>query len=195
MSKTNLNELYGALHRLNRQMHRTSHRENHGKGGLYHGQANLLLLILQNNGASQRDLAEQLDVRPSSMTEMLRKLEQSGLIVRKQDNKDQRVMRIYLTGEGEKVAQKMSESKDAFVESLFQGLTEDEQKQLFILTEKLCASLEVAENSYRKEGYQEQGAGHYEYHRHDGHNKHYEHHRHHEHYGHGYHHDHYVKHK
>lgn len=158
-------------------MHRTSHRESHGKGGLYHGQANLLLLILRNNHASQRDLADQLDVRPSSMTEMLRKLEQGSLILRKQDNKDQRVMRIYLTEEGEKVAQKMSESKDVFLESLFQGLTEDEQKQFFILTEKLCASLEVAENSYRKEGYQEQGAGHYEHH------------------GHEYHHDHYVNHK
>jgi DNA-binding MarR family transcriptional regulator len=41
------------------------------KSGRYHQQAHLLHLISQNDGANQRDLAEQMDVRPSSMTEML----------------------------------------------------------------------------------------------------------------------------
>lgn len=161
MSKTNSNNLYRALHRLNRQMHRVSHRESHGKGGLYHGQANLLLLIFQNDGASQRDLAEQLDVRPSSMTEMLTKLEHGDLIIRKQDDKDQRVMRICLTEKGKKTAQEITESKDAFAESFFSALTEDEQEQLLILTEKLCVSLDVAENSHGEEMHHGHGPGHH----------------------------------
>ncbi|MCB8818039.1 MarR family winged helix-turn-helix transcriptional regulator [Desulfosporosinus shakirovi] len=161
MSKTNSNKLYQALHRLNRQMHRSYHREGHGKGGLYHGQANLLRIILQNDGASQRDLAEQLDVRPSSMTEMLTKLEQSGLILRKQDDKDQRVMRIYLTEEGKKAVEKIAESKDAFVESFFKALTEDEREQLLILTEKLCSDLEGAEDSHGGGTHRGHGSGHH----------------------------------
>jgi DNA-binding MarR family transcriptional regulator len=149
MTKTN--ELYGALHRLNRQMHRAFHREVHGAGGLHHGQGSLLLLILQNDGASQRDLAELMDVRPSSMTEMLTKLEQSGLIARKQDEADQRVTRIYLTEKGKAAAEGVAEGKDAFAESFFRALTEEEQRQLLALIEKLCAGLEADEDSYEYE--------------------------------------------
>lgn len=111
MSKINLNDLYRTLHRLNRQMHRVSHKEGHRKGRLYHGQANLLLLISQNDGASQRELGEQMDIRPSSMTEMLTKLEQNGLIVKKRDDKDQRVMHIHLTEEGKKHLRKLLKVK------------------------------------------------------------------------------------
>lgn len=182
MSKTNLNELFRALHRLNRQMHRTYHREGHGKGGVYHGQANLLLLILQNDGASQRDLAEQMDVRPSSMTEMLAKLEQNNLLVRKQDDKDQRVVRVYLTEEGKAAAAKITESKDAFAESFFSALTEEEQEQLLILTEKLCASLEDAEDSYEAETCHGHGSGRHREHFHGPCGRHGMHH------GHGYYH-------
>lgn len=145
MSNINLNELYRALHRLNRQMHRSYHREGHERDGIYHGQANLLLLIHQNDGASQRELAEQMDVRPSSMTEMLTKMEQNNLLVRKQDDKDQRIMRIYLTEEGKTAAQRIGESKDASAKSFFSVLTDEEQEQLLIIIEKLSASLEDAE--------------------------------------------------
>lgn len=159
MSKVNANELYHALHRLNRQMHRVSHRECHGRGGLYHGQANLLLLIGQNDGASQRDLAELLDVRPSSMTEMLARLEQDGLIEKKQDDKDQRVMHIYLTEKGRKEAETMNAGKDAFAESLFQALTDEEQEQMLALVGKLSVSLGSAEDSYENEIRHGHGAG------------------------------------
>ncbi len=196
MSKTNLNELYRTLHRLNRQMHRSYHREGHGRGGVYHGQANLLLLIHQNDGASQRDLAEQMDVRSSSMTEMLTKLEQNKLLVRKQDDKDQRVMRIYLTEEGKAAAEKIAESKDILAKSFFSALTEEEQEQLLILTKKLCASLEEAETSYEAEICHHHCSGHHGEHFHDlygrnglhhghGHNNYDDHHDHHRkhHYG------------
>ncbi|MHC6178652.1 MarR family winged helix-turn-helix transcriptional regulator [Clostridium sp. JNZ X4-2] len=147
MSKTNLNNLYRALHRLNRQMHRTAHGGIHSKGGFHHGQANLLTLILKNDGASQRILAEQLDVRPSSMTEMLSKMEQSGLITRKQGKDDQRVMHIYLTEEGRKAAKEIIENTNAFTESIFSALTEIEKEQMLAITEKLCTSLEAMDKS------------------------------------------------
>lgn len=146
MSKIDLNDLYHTLHRLDRQMHRMDHRSEHEKGGLHHGQARLLLLAFQNDGASQGDLAFKLDVRPSSMTEMLTKLLKNNLIMRKQDERDQRVMHIYLTEEGKKEAIKITETENEYAKTFFQALTEDEQEQLFNLTQKLCLSLESYEN-------------------------------------------------
>lgn len=146
MSKIDLNDLYNTLHRLNRQMHRTIHEEMHerihGKGGFHHGQANLLTIVLKNNGASQRDLAELLDVRPSSMTEMLTKMEQSDLVLRKQDENDQRIMHIYLTEKGKKIAEQITQTTNSLTESLFSGLTETEKEQMLAITKKLCKSLE-----------------------------------------------------
>jgi DNA-binding MarR family transcriptional regulator len=159
MTKTD--ELYNTLRRLNRQMHRAAHREGCGGYGLYHGQESLLRLILQNDGASQRDLAEQLDVRPSSMTEMLTKLEQSGLITRKQDENDQRVMRIWLTDMGKAAAERIGEGKGAFTKSFFNGLSEEEQEQLLMLTNKLCAGLEAAEDAHESDRHEHRAGCHH----------------------------------
>ncbi|MCR4436371.1 MAG: MarR family transcriptional regulator [Clostridiales bacterium] len=143
MSTADPNNLYHALVRLYRQMFRLVHLEMHGKYELYRGQANLLLLILKNNGASQGDLAEQLDVRPSSMTEMVAKMERAGLVTRKQDEKDQRVMRIYLTEDGRKAAESLAGTTDEFLGSIFNSLTDEEKEQMLVITEKLCASMEA----------------------------------------------------
>lgn len=167
MSKINLDELCHNLHRLNRQMHRVYHRESYQRDRFYQGQANLLLLIFQNDGASQRDLAEQMDIRPSSMTEMLSKLEQNGLIVKKRDDKDQRIMHIHLTENGKKQAEKVSENKDTLAESFFAGLTEDEQEQLFMLIKKLSTSLEEIENSHEEHICHKHEFGHRGGHHHD----------------------------
>ena len=49
--------LYQTMHRLIRLMHRRAHYRKRMQGGLYHGQASLLRLTAQKDGASQKDLA------------------------------------------------------------------------------------------------------------------------------------------
>jgi DNA-binding MarR family transcriptional regulator len=110
---------------------------------LHRGQIRLLSLISQNGGASQKDLAEEMDVRPSSMTEMLLRMEQAGLITRKQDEKDQRVMRIFLTGAGEKAAAQSSVTTHDLTTTMFNCLLPEEQTQMLVLVEKISASIET----------------------------------------------------
>lgn len=143
MATATSNELFNVLHRLMRLIHRSAHRSMRQRGGLYHQQAHLLHLVAKNDGSNQRDLAEQMDVRPSSMTEMLTKLEQAGLITRKQDEQDQRVMRIYLTDAGKQAAEQSALAGDDFVDAFFNGLTEEEKAQMLALLEKLCQGLEA----------------------------------------------------
>lgn len=150
MGNVNLNKLYYALHDLTKQMHRAVHRDYHMRGGIYHGQAKLLMEIFKNNGASQRELAENLDVRPSSMAEMLKKLENNGFILKKQDENDQRISHIYLTDEGKKIVEEIEKSKDEFEEKFFSALTEEEKEKLLVLIEKLCLGLEKDDNDEYK---------------------------------------------
>ena len=142
MTAINSNNLYRALYRLYRQMHRFEHHHSHGPHEFYRGQANLLTLLLENDGASQREFAELLDIRPSSLTEMVVKMEAARLITRKQDEKDQRVMCIFLTEEGKKAAERLVGTTGEFTNSIFNTLTEEEREQLLKLIEKLSAGLE-----------------------------------------------------
>ncbi len=134
-------QLYTALHRLGRQMHRFSHRPESGQGS-YREQSRLLRLISGNDGAIQRDIAEEMDVRPSSMTEMLVKMEQLGYIIRKQDEKDQRVMHIYLTNEGKAAAEESVNTTGRLTKELFKSLSDEEIKQMLEIASKLCDNLD-----------------------------------------------------
>ena len=135
-------QLYTALHRLNRQLHRCAHHIGHMEG-FYREQSRLLLLIAQNEGIIQRDLAEEMDVRPSSMTEMLLKMEQLGLVTRQQDEKDQRVMHIHLTQQGKAAAEESRDNNERLTNRLFEGLSEEEIRQMLALTEKLSQHLDA----------------------------------------------------
>ncbi|MBU2703509.1 DNA-binding MarR family transcriptional regulator [Sporomusaceae bacterium BoRhaA] len=110
---------------------------------LHSGQIRLLSLISQNDGASQKDLAEEMDVRPSSMTEMLLRMEQTGLITRKQDENDQRVMRIFLTETGKKAAVQSSVTTHDLTTTMFNCLLPEEQTQMLAFVEKISASIET----------------------------------------------------
>jgi len=139
-------KLYAALYRTGRQLHRFSHRMGY-PGGYYREQTRLLLLISENDGVIQRDLAEEMDVRPSSMTEMLAKMEQLGLITRKQDEKDQRVMHIYLTDQGKTAVDESRKKESELTGTLFSGLTEEETSEMLRLTEKLVTHLDEMDSA------------------------------------------------
>jgi DNA-binding MarR family transcriptional regulator len=140
------NTLFNAFQRLSRQIRRASHQAIREKGGLFHRQAYLLHLVAENGGANQRDLAEQMDVRPSSMTEMLMKLEQTGFIARNPDLQDQRAMRICLTDMGKREVEQLIAINDDFADSLFNTLSEEEKMQMLTIIEKLCLCLKKTNN-------------------------------------------------
>jgi len=118
------------------------------------------LLIAENDGVIQRDLAEEMDMRPSSMSEMLAKMEELGFLLRKQDDKDQRVMHIFLTERGKNAVEESQSATKNIADTLFKGLSGEEIQQMLFLTEKLCAHLETmdtAETAWE--------TGHYRHHR------------------------------
>lgn len=145
MQTTTANQLYHALSRLSRLLHRIEHRMAHyemrGRPRMHGGQAHLLSIISRKGGVSQGELAVDMDVRPSSMTEALLKMEVAGLIRRRQDENDQRIMRVFLTEVGEKALLQSDVTSLDLATRLFNGLTPEEQAQMLSLVEKLNAGL------------------------------------------------------
>lgn len=93
---------------------------------IHSGQCGLLLALKNNNGLPQKKLAEKLGVKPPSITVMLKKIEAEGYIIKKQDEKDQRITRIFITPEGEKIADHTKKTLDILGKEIFAGIEEEE---------------------------------------------------------------------
>ena len=67
----------------------------------------LLECVAENSNVSSRELCEMLDVRPSSLSEMLGRAESEGWIIRTVDEEDRRIQRVTLSGKGQEAVTRM----------------------------------------------------------------------------------------
>ena len=107
----------------------------------HHGQARLLAVIAHENEPTSAQLAEILDIRPSSVSELLKKLEDAGFITREPDPDDKRVSRIHITDAGQAKLTEAQQAQTDFADQAFAGLTDEEQQQLLTLLTKADESL------------------------------------------------------
>ena len=112
------------------------------------GGGRLLAVLKENSNITSRELAEQLDIRPSSLTELLARLEKEELITRTQDDNDKRISRVTLTEKGEKLEAEMAAAHNERIEKAAACFTEEEAVQFCQLCERLGKHLEelAAEN-------------------------------------------------
>lgn len=137
-SKDLMDRSHRFAHLLGR-IHHFYHKQT--KGPLLHpGQGRLLYQILEKEPVSQKDLAFLLDIRPSSLSELLKKLEDKGLIARAPDDDDKRNMVVTLTGEGKALVQQAAQGREALEAKVFDPLSEEELSQLSSLLGKLTDS-------------------------------------------------------
>ena len=93
---------------------------------LNRSQASILFTLHQRSSMSQKDLAESLNMTPPSITSAIRKMEKDGYISRKQDESDQRVMRLALTEKGESCIQNVKKVAEEMRELIFRGMSPEE---------------------------------------------------------------------
>lgn len=90
------------------------------------GAGGMLWALRKNNGMSQKEIAKKLGITPPSMTVMIKKLEGEGYIVKKQDEKDQRITRIFITEKGEEIAYHMESVLKMLEKEAFANMSEEE---------------------------------------------------------------------
>lgn len=79
-------------------------------------QLDVLMNLYRHPGMSQHDLARRLLVGRSNITMLLPQLEAQGTLRREADPKDRRVMRIFLTAEGEALLMRALEVYTALID-------------------------------------------------------------------------------
>lgn len=113
-----------------------------GKYDLVKGQAHLLILIRDNDGCTQKDLANAIGVKYSSMSERLNKLEKNGYIVRVVDDNNSKYKRIYITSEGKAAVIQSRKIVNEFENKLYKGFTKKDKINLEQYLEKMIKNIQ-----------------------------------------------------
>ncbi|CAM3022847.1 MarR family transcriptional regulator [Lactococcus hircilactis] len=108
--------------------------------GNRNGAQGLLVELWNKDGLTNAELAELLDIKPSSVTAQVKQLEEAEMVVRKQDENDKRVSRVFLTEKGREAQETRDTMHNDISETIFGNLTDEEQEQLVKLMEKLVES-------------------------------------------------------
>lgn len=110
----------------------------HFHGGGRSGKAPILCLLAKNGGKmSQMELGASFDLKPGSLSEILSKLEATGLIERTRNPEDRRQLFVRLTSEGARQASFDQAARIHFRNKAFSCLTPDEQTQLIDLLDRI----------------------------------------------------------
>ncbi len=91
------------------------------------GQATVLCVVAKQDGITQSEIAEQLSVQGATVTKMLQRLEEAGLVSRQRDPEDNRLVRVRLTEAGCQKERSINEQFGSMQELIFKGIGEEER--------------------------------------------------------------------
>ena len=111
-------------------------------GGIRQTQGRILKILYLYGPMTQKALQEKLEIQPGSMSEIAAKLERRGLLCRERDEEDKRKVFLSLTDAGRVDVEQYRAQGRPSGGHRFAGLSEEEQRTLCALLEKLMNSWE-----------------------------------------------------
>jgi DNA-binding MarR family transcriptional regulator len=84
----------------------------------------VLFRLRQQEGLSQVDLAEVLELQPISLVRLLDRLVEHGLLERRHDPKDRRANRLFLTEKGRQLVDDLDGLRDAIAADVLEQVSE-----------------------------------------------------------------------
>jgi len=118
-----INFLLGGIGR----MRRAQMNEALAANGIYAGQEMFLWHLWREDGLTQSQLVERLCVQPPTVSKMLDRMDRAGLVERRPDPDDSRVTRVYLTEQGRRSQDAVSEVWKTIEQRLTMGLSVEER--------------------------------------------------------------------
>ena len=111
-------------------------------GGIHHSQHRMLMFLSKmGRTASQKDIAQAMNISPACVARTLKSLSQTGLIERVEAVKDGRCNEVCLSESGAKLVQDSHTLFQAMDTQMFEGFTDEELRQLSGLMERLNRNL------------------------------------------------------
>ncbi|MEO1985840.1 MAG: MarR family transcriptional regulator [Martelella sp.] len=108
--------------------------------GLTTGTFPALLELWENDGLTQKQLVERLDIEQATMANTLSRMERDGLIRREKDPGDGRVQRIRLTERARALRDPAIAAATAENEDALRALSDEESAEFISLMQKIIAA-------------------------------------------------------
>ncbi|MCT2400815.1 MarR family winged helix-turn-helix transcriptional regulator [Novosphingobium mangrovi (ex Huang et al. 2023)] len=109
--------------------------------GVTRPQWQVLSVLLRHEGIKQGGLAEILEVEPITAGRMIDRMQDAGLVERRDDPADRRAWRLYLTGRGREIMDRLQPLARETSDQTLSGISEAETAALLGTLEKMLENL------------------------------------------------------
>jgi DNA-binding MarR family transcriptional regulator len=108
--------------------------------GLHLGQNHLLAVLWEQDGRTPGEVAAAVNVTTPAVVKMAGRMEEAGLITRLRDDRDNRLVRIWLTGAGRALQEPVETERRLLEQKVTEDLTESERAHLMSALAKIHRS-------------------------------------------------------
>ena len=130
-------EIFHNYHCTHRGIVESSFREK----GLYFGQPPMLKYLREHKNATQKEMADFLHITPASVATSVKRMEDSGLIMRDADKKDARCKNLKLTTKGEQLSEYADKLFEIVDEASFEGFSDEEIDLVMAFLERMTENI------------------------------------------------------
>lgn len=135
------NLLYDMMRTIRRKLNYQfkSNRLSDFQKNLTMGEQQVIMVLSENNNTpmAMKDMASELGISASTLTSIVDRLVERGLVKRDTDEKDRRKIQISLTKEGESLYKHIAEFRIKVLEPIFKSLTPQEIEALKSILQKI----------------------------------------------------------
>ena len=114
--------------------------------GLTLGQPKVLGYLEDHNGSSQKEIARGCHIEAGSLTSILNRMEEKGLVERRMLHGNRRNSYVFLTEKGEELRNLVTESFESIENEAFQGISDEDKEQFMKIFSKIYENLTTKED-------------------------------------------------
>jgi MarR family transcriptional regulator, organic hydroperoxide resistance regulator len=108
--------------------------------GLRLGQDHLLAALWERDGRAPGEIAAATNVTTPAVTKVAARMEEAGLLTRRRDERDNRLVRFWLTDAGRALQGPVEAERRTLEEKITRNLTAAERRHLMSALAKICQS-------------------------------------------------------
>ncbi len=113
---------------------------------MHRAQAGLLCRLFVHDGMTQSEIGEQLAVQGATITNIVQRMEEAGLVTRRRDLDDNRLVRVYLTDAGRQQERAITEQFLKLEGAVFEGMSDSDRLALRRLLNQMLHNMSVKSN-------------------------------------------------
>ena len=111
------------------------------KEGLYHGQPYIIISLYHNDGQSLKELTACRNVKASTTTTMVSRMEKLGLVKMVADENDRRKTRVFLTEKGREKYNAIINVNNELDDMCFEGFSNEQKLLTKMLLKKIIENI------------------------------------------------------